>query len=94
MSTTTVETRINARISKPLAEFVAQMVGEKGLYETPSEYIRDLIRRDMERKEADGIKESILRGYRDWSEGAMFVSTGNFEKDMKLLEKKEKKGWK
>ena len=37
--------RINARLSRPLAEFVDRMVGEAGLYETPSEYVRDLIRR-------------------------------------------------
>ena len=42
--------RINARLSQPLAEFVDRMVGEAGLYETPSEYVRDLIRRDMERR--------------------------------------------
>jgi antitoxin ParD1/3/4 len=42
-----LSTRINARISGPLAAFVEKMVGPDGLYETPSEYIRDLIRRDM-----------------------------------------------
>ena len=39
-------TRINARLSQPLAEFVQHMVGPEGRYETPSEYVRDLIRRD------------------------------------------------
>ena len=43
--------RINARLSQPLAEFVDRMVGEAGLYETPSEYVRDLIRRDKTRLE-------------------------------------------
>ena len=36
--------RINARLTQPLAEFVERMVSEAGLYETPSEYVRDLIR--------------------------------------------------
>ena len=40
--------RINARLSQPLAEFVERMVGEAGLYETPSEYVRDLIRREQQ----------------------------------------------
>ena len=47
--------RINARLSQPLAEFVDRMVGEAGLYETPSEYVRDLIRRDKERAEQEAF---------------------------------------
>ena len=41
--------RINATLPEALAQFVAQMTGENGLYETPSEYVRDLIRRHMEK---------------------------------------------
>ncbi|MDR0779915.1 MAG: hypothetical protein LBF16_04345, partial [Pseudomonadales bacterium] len=58
--------RINARLSRPLAEFVERMVGEDlGLYETPSEYVRDLIRRDMEKREGQILQSAILSGYRD-----------------------------
>ncbi len=53
--------RINARLSQPLAEFVDRMVGHTGLYETPSEYVRDLIRRDMERRDGQIVKESSLQ---------------------------------
>jgi len=45
-------TRVNARLSGPLDAYVDLMVGENGLYETPSEYIRDLLRRNMERRAA------------------------------------------
>lgn len=41
--------RLNATLPEPLAQFVAQMTGEHGLYETPSEFVRDLIRRHMEK---------------------------------------------
>ena len=61
--------RINARLSKPLAEFVDRMVGEEGLYETPSEYVRDLIRRDMERRDGKFVQDAILSGYRDLAAG-------------------------
>lgn len=40
--------RINTRLKGSLAEYVAFMTGEQGLYDNTSEYIRDLIRRDME----------------------------------------------
>ncbi len=86
-------TRINARLSQPLAEFVASMVGESGLYETPSEYIRDLIRRDMEQRDSRTVRAAILSGYRDWAGGAVLASTGDFQQDMQLLEQTEARGW-
>ena len=45
--TTTMTVRLNATLS----DFVAANVSENGAYENVSEYLRDLIRRDMERKE-------------------------------------------
>lgn len=77
-------TRINARLSGPLAAFVQRMVGSKGLYETPSEYIRDLIRRDMERR-SNPEQDAILEGYRDLAAGRVFASSGDFDADMKAL---------
>lgn len=40
--------RLHATLPPKLANFVTYMTGENGLYETPSEFIRDLIRRYME----------------------------------------------
>ncbi|AMN47291.1 CopG family transcriptional regulator [Steroidobacter denitrificans] len=85
--------RINARLSRPLAEFVSRMVGETGLYETPSEYIRDLIRRDMERREGQFLQDTILTGYRDLAAGRIFESSGDFKADMAVLDQKETNGW-
>lgn len=85
--------RINARLSRPLAEFVDRMVGEAGLYETPSEYVRDLIRRDMERRDGLFVQDAILTGYRDLAAGRAFVSSGNFKADMAELDRKEVDGW-
>lgn len=85
--------RINARLSQPLAEFVGRMVGEAGLYETPSEYVRDLIRRDMERRDGQFVQEAILAGYRDLAAGRVFASSGDFKADMAALERKEADGW-
>ncbi|MDR3425418.1 MAG: addiction module antitoxin [Alphaproteobacteria bacterium] len=44
--------RLNATLPLPLAQFVGEMTGEGGLYETPSEFVRDLIRRYMEKTAA------------------------------------------
>jgi antitoxin ParD1/3/4 len=85
--------RINARLSQPLAEFVSRMVGENGLYETPSEYVRDLIRRDMERREGSVAQDAILAGYRDLAAGRTIESSGDFRKDFQSLAQKESEGW-
>lgn len=94
-----ISDRINARLSAPLAKFVARMVGEDGLYETPSEYVRDLIRRDMEKRDdietqANQFGEAVLQGYRDVAAGRYIDSAGDFKSDMALFEKREAEGWK
>ena len=48
----TSTTTMTVRLSGPLSEFVAENVGEQGDYENVSEYVRDLIRRDKETREA------------------------------------------
>ena len=85
--------RINARLSRPLAEFVDGLVGDAGMYETAEEYVRDLIRRDMEYREGRAVHEAILSGYRDLMEGAVFASSGDFKQDMLKLAEKESNGW-
>lgn len=50
-------TTMTVRISGELSEFVADNVGEYGLYENVSEYVRDLIRRDKERAEAEAFQK-------------------------------------
>ena len=86
-------TRINARLSRPLAAFVETMVGDDGLYETPSEYIRDLIRRDMEQRDGRAVHDAILAGYQDVAAGRTFTSAGDFHQDMQTLARKEAAGW-
>ena len=86
-------TRINARLSRPLAEYVETMVGEDGLYETPSEYIRDLIRRDMEQRDHKAVRDAVLAGYQDIAADRTFTSTGDFQQDMQTLAQKEAAGW-
>ena len=46
---------LNVRVSGALSEFVAANVGDVGTYENVSEYVRDLIRRDKERVEAERL---------------------------------------
>jgi antitoxin ParD1/3/4 len=49
-------TTMTVRIGGALSDFVSANVGDEGSYENVSEYIRDLIRRDKERAEAEAFK--------------------------------------
>lgn len=88
-----VSDRINARLTQPLAEHVARVVGPRGLYETPSEYIRSLIRQDMESDDY-AVYNSIIEGTKDIAAGRYFQGTGDFQKDLEIYRKKEAEGWK
>ena len=48
-------TTMTVRLKGSLSEFVAAQVGDQGVYDNVSEYIRDLIRRDKERTEAEAF---------------------------------------
>ncbi len=85
--------RVNARLPEPLAQHVARVVGPKGYYKTPSEYIRSLIRRDMEETDIYQAREAIREGYEDIAAGRYFKSTGDFFKDREIFQKKETGDW-
>lgn len=57
---------LNVRLSGALGEHVTASVGEDGAYENVSEYVRDLIRRDKERAEAEAfarLKAELSRAF-------------------------------
>lgn len=59
-------TTMTVRLSGSLSDFVASNVDENGAYENISEYIRDLIRRDKERREGaafDRLKAELTLAF-------------------------------
>jgi len=57
---------LNVRINGLLSDFVAANVGKEGLYDNASEYVRDLIRRDLarvERERFDALKAELQRAF-------------------------------
>jgi putative addiction module CopG family antidote len=59
-------TTMTVRLNPVLSEFVATNVQQDGAYENVSEYVRDLIRRDMERKEQqafDRLKAELAHAF-------------------------------
>jgi antitoxin ParD1/3/4 len=51
----TRQTTLTVRLSGALNDFVQANIGEDGVYENVSEYIRDLIRRDKERADQEAF---------------------------------------
>ena len=57
---------LNVRVSGGLGDFVASNVGDQGAYENVSEYVRDLIRRDKAKVEAEAferLKAELQRAF-------------------------------
>ena len=57
---------LNLSLTDELREFINSRVGDTGLYATPSEYLRDLIRRDMG---AQATLSHIMDGLNDVKQG-------------------------
>ena len=57
---------LNLSLTDELREFINSRTGDAGVYSTPSEYLRDLIRRDMESQE---VVKHVLAGLDDVKHG-------------------------
>ena len=57
---------LNVSLTTELRRFVDERASDDDVYSTPSEYVRDLIRRDMEARDA---MRRIMRGLDDFKRG-------------------------
>ena len=60
--------RLNTTLPDPLAAYVGEITGKGALYETPSEFIRDLVRRHMERaleQERGDVRSLLAQSLRE-----------------------------
>ena len=59
---------LNLSLTDELRDFVNSRTGDQGVYATPSEYLRDLIRRDMA---SQATLTHVLRGLDDIKQGRL-----------------------
>ena len=62
------QTRLNVRIEGVMADHVDSLI-EKKLYNSQSEYVRDLIRHDMANLSIERTRKSVMQGYEDLGKG-------------------------
>ena len=60
---------LNLSLTDELRAFVDGQSGDGTLYATPSEYVRDLIRKHKLQKEADRLRVGVIEGLQDATEG-------------------------
>jgi antitoxin ParD1/3/4 len=74
---------LNLSLTDELKRFIQSQLGEGTLFSTPSEYVRDLIRHEKERKEASELRSSIIEGYQDAISGKTVKFSGDLKADLK-----------
>lgn len=70
---------INLSLTDELKEFIQNNSGDGTLHSTPSDFVRDLIRHEMDRKEAELARSNILKGYQDAIKGKLNTYKGDLK---------------
>lgn len=78
---------LNLSLTDELRAFVDANSGDGTLYATPSEFVRDILRRQKLQQEAAHVRDAIIEGYQDAIAGRTFEFDGDLKK---LLEKVRK----
>jgi len=86
-------TSINLSLTDELRDFVDRNCGDGSDYATPSEFLRDVLREKKRRMEAAALRDGILEGYRDLTEGRMVEFTGNLKETMAETKRRDREGW-
>ena len=84
---------INLSLTDELRTFIDSNCGDKGLYATPSEFLRDLLREKKEQQEAAALRDGVLEGYHDLLEGRTIEFKGNLRDSLKKAQQHEKSDW-
>lgn len=84
---------INLSLTDELRSYIDRNCGDHGLYSTPSEFLRDLLREKKERQEAAAIRDGVLAGYQDLASGRVIEFTGSLRSSITEAKRREKSAW-
>jgi antitoxin ParD1/3/4 len=68
---------LNLSLTDELRAFIDANCGDGTTYATPSEFVRDLLRRRKAQQEAESARDGILAGYRDAIDGSVVEFRGD-----------------
>jgi len=88
-----VSSTINLSLTDELRAFIDKNCGDGGLYATPSEFLRDLLRERKARQEAAALRDGVLEGYRDLMENRTVEYRGDLRAARKEAARREEVGW-
>ena len=84
---------INLSLTDELRSYIDKNCGDKGLYATPSEFLRDLLREKKEREEIAALRDGVLEGYRDMLSGKSLEFEGSLRSALDVAKDREQSGW-
>ena len=73
---------MNISLTDELKQFIESQSGNGTLFTTPDEYVRNLIRHEKERLEANALRNAILDGYNDAVRGDTMKFSGDLLADL------------
>jgi len=74
---------LNLSLTDELREFVDQNSGDGTMYATPSEFVRDLLRQKKLQLEAQKLREGVLEGLQDVTDGRLTEFKGSLSDMLK-----------
>jgi antitoxin ParD1/3/4 len=78
---------LNLSLTDELRSFIDQNSGNGTLYATPSEFVRDILRRHKAATEAAEVRDAIIEGYQDAIAGRTVVFAGDLRRLLKNVKK-------
>jgi antitoxin ParD1/3/4 len=72
-----VTNSLNLSLTDELRSFIDENSGDGTLYATPSEFVRDILRRFKAQQEANQVRDAIIEGYQDAIAGRTFPYKGD-----------------
>ncbi|MFO0944194.1 MAG: hypothetical protein U0930_26085 [Pirellulales bacterium] len=74
---------LNLSLTDELRAFVDGQSGDGTLYATPSEFVRDLIRKHKQQMEAERLRTGVIEGFQDAADGRVHQFKGSVRDLMK-----------
>ncbi len=74
---------LNLSLTDELRAFVDGQSGDGTMYATPSEFVRDLIRKHKQQMEAEHLRAGVIEGFQDAAGGRVHHFKGSVRNLMK-----------